>query len=214
MLLAIFTFGAPLIILFFIIKQDQFKEPNSNIIKVFIIGILLAIPACILNDLFVSDGQAYIAGITEESLKYLAFIIFVSKMQAFNERMDAIVYGTLISLGFATIENYFYVYGNLSEETSYVTALLRLFSAIPLHALCGVIMGYYLGIYYFTKAKNCYFFGLIAPMSVHGVYNYLCEYHASFLTLYLILVFYYANRLHKEFKFHQDTKAREEEVKP
>ena len=31
-------------------------------------------------------------------------------VKAFNEPMDAIVYGTVVSLGFATLENYDYVY--------------------------------------------------------------------------------------------------------
>ena len=37
----------------------------------------------------------------EETFKYLMFLIFVTRFSAFNEPMDAIVYGTLVSLGFA-----------------------------------------------------------------------------------------------------------------
>ena len=60
--------------------------------------------------------------------------------------MDAIVYGVVVSLGFATLENYSYVY-EVSEQLGYSArevAILRSFTAVPLHALCGVIMGFIL----------------------------------------------------------------------
>ena len=60
----------------------------------------------------------------------------------FNEPMDAIVYGCLISLGFATYENYGYVFLYDNNAPSINIAIIRSISAIPLHACCGIIMGY------------------------------------------------------------------------
>ena len=173
--LILLTVGPPLLILFYIIKSDRFTEPASAVIKIFFLGLILIIPAGYLNGRFVTLETSYLAGITEESLKYLAFIFFVTKMHEFDERMDAIVYGTLISLGFATLENYEYVYLMFPEVDSYYIAILRAYSAIPLHAMCGVIMGYHLGLYYFNeKSKsNHLFLALLIPMLVHGTYNYL-----------------------------------------
>ena len=65
--------------------------------------------------------------------------------------MDGIVYGVLISLGFATFENYEYVYVYFPDIDSYYIAIIRALSAIPMHAMCGIIMGYYLGMHYFDK---------------------------------------------------------------
>ena len=162
--LILLTVGPPLLILFYIIKSDKFTEPASAVIKIFFLGLILIIPAGYLNGRFVTLETAYLAGITEESLKYLAFIFFVTKLHEFDERMDAIVYGTLISLGFATWENYEYVYLMFPEVDSYYIAILRAYSAIPLHAMCGVIMGYHLGLYYFNGefVKQCLHFKLHA----------------------------------------------------
>ena len=200
--LILLTVGPPLLILLYIIKSDRFTEPASAVIKIFFLGLILTIPAGYLNGRFVTLETAYLAGITEESLKYLAFIFFVTKLHEFDERMDAIVYGTLISLGFATLENYEYVYLMFPEVDSYYIAILRAYSAIPLHAMCGVIMGYHLGLYYFNEESksNHLFLALLIPILVHGAYNYLDQ---PLNLLLLIGVFIYARKLHREFVMHQ-----------
>ena len=153
-LLTILTFLPPLVIILYIIKSDKFAEPINNILHVFFVGVFLCVPAIYLNEFFISDMRySYIAGITEESLKFLAFIFFIKKNIEFNEKMDALVYGVLISLGFATYENFSYVYLMGFSDPLYV-ASMRMIGAIPLHAMCGVIMGYYLGIHYFTQNNN------------------------------------------------------------
>ena len=58
--------------------------------------------------------------------------------------MDALVYGVAASLGFAVIENWEYILGAESLEAARYVALLRGFTAIPLHALAGVFMGFFL----------------------------------------------------------------------
>jgi RsiW-degrading membrane proteinase PrsW (M82 family) len=54
--------------------------------------------------------------------------------------MDGVVYGAVASLGFATLENILYVTPN-----GFAVAAARAFTAVPGHALLGVIMGYYVG---------------------------------------------------------------------
>jgi len=209
--LILLTVGPPLLILLYIIKSDKFTEPASAVLKIFLLGLILIYPAGILNGLFVTWETSYLAGITEESLKYLAFILFVTKLHEFDERMDAIVYGTLISLGFATWENYEYVYLMFPNIDSYHIAILRSFSAIPMHAMCGVIMGYHLGLHYFgDKSKsNHLLLALLIPMLVHGFYNYLDN---PFNVIFLIPLFFYVKKLHKEFVMRQENKKNSLEV--
>ena len=45
------TLGAPIVIVLSIVYLDKFKEPTDLILKTFFIGILLCIPAGVLNDL-------------------------------------------------------------------------------------------------------------------------------------------------------------------
>jgi RsiW-degrading membrane proteinase PrsW (M82 family) len=213
MALILLTIGPPLLILFYIIKSDRFIEPASAVIKIFVLGMILIFPAGWLNGIFVTDETAYLAGLTEESLKYLAFILFVTKLDEFDEKMDAIVYGTLISLGYATYENYEYVYLYFPETSSYLIASLRAFSAIPMHAMCGVIMGYHLGMYYFKNKSNSnlshLFLALLIPIFVHGFYNYL---QRPWHFIFLIGISFYVVRLHKEFVIQQSHKKNSLEV--
>ena len=144
------TFAPTLLIVAYIIYSDKCPEPVDLCIKTFLIGCLLCIPAGYLNSYFIYESDAaFLAGLIEEPLKFAAIYFFIRKKTAFDEPMDAIVYGTLISLGFATLENYEYVYYWASENAidSQTVALVRAFSAVPMHAFCGIIMGYYFGLY-------------------------------------------------------------------
>ena len=71
--------------------------------------------------------------------------------------MDAIVYGTLISLGFATLENFNYVYSaEYFGMQASTLALIRAFTAIPLHAGCGIIMGFLFWIICVQRREEIY----------------------------------------------------------
>ena len=85
------------------------------LISAFILGFLVRLPAGELNYLLIEksadpDFYSFLAGVAEETLKFIAIYLFFWDRVEFVEPMDAIVYGTLISLGFATFKNYEYVY--------------------------------------------------------------------------------------------------------
>ena len=205
------TIGAPLAIISFIIYSDKFKEPLDLILKTFVLGIFLCIPAGELNSwLIQSPDQSYFAGLTEESLKFIVLYFYIRPKTAFNEPMDAIVYGTIASLGFATLENLTYVYTGSPEADSFTIAIIRVISAIPLHASCGIIMGYYFGLYAFLGSKSALIKSLIIPISIHAIYNYLTGF--GFLWFYfLFAVMFYAQSLHKQVSDLQQTKLMERE---
>ena len=173
-----------LIILFFV-YSDKFKEPRSEIIKVFIYGILITIPAYFLNT-FLSHffyentrvGEGLISSFltaapVEEGLKLFVLYYFVYKMKDFNEPVDGIVYGVTVSLGFATLENIYYVYllADYFDTSSMSLALVRSFSAVPAHAVFGLFMGYFFMKYSFVKKGDNLFFAFIIPFALHGCYN-------------------------------------------
>ena len=103
-----------LIILFFV-YSDKFKEPSVEIIKVFVYGILITIPAYFLNtyisDFFYSSTRVsenlissfLTAAPVEEGLKLSVLYYLVYKMKDFNEPVDGILYGVTVSLCFATL---------------------------------------------------------------------------------------------------------------
>ena len=205
------TIGAPLVIIAFIVYSDKFKEPLDLILKTFFLGIFLCIPAGELNSwLIQSPDQSYFAGLTEESLKFIVLYFYIRPKAAFNEPMDAIVYGTIASLGFATLENLTYVYSGSPESDSFTIAIIRAISAIPLHACCGIIMGYFFGLHAFLGSKSALIKSLIIPISIHATYNYLTGF--GFLWFYfLFAVMFYAQSLHKRVADLQQTKSMDRE---
>ncbi len=214
------TIGIPVAIVIYIVRSDKFPEPTNLIIKTFFVGIFLCWPAGFLNSfIFILEDSlgfkdmSFLAGFTEEPLKFLAFMFFIKANIEFDEPMDAIVYGTIISLGFATYENIEYVYLYNEELSSLYIAILRAISAIPLHACCGVIMGYYLGLYTFKGSNKYIVQALLIPIFIHALYNFLTGYNGILFFGYLFLVIYFAKSLHNQFVIEQQFKSYERETK-
>lgn len=197
------TFLPPLLIVLYILYSDRYPEPIDLCVKTFILGCILCVPAGFLNEFFIPDrSDAFLAGFTEEPLKFAAIYFYIRTKAHFDEPMDAIVYGTLISLGFATLENYEYVYQWANDPQA--VALARAFSAIPLHACCGIVMGYYFGLYAFKGKNNLNLIkSLIIPIAFHATYNYFATKNYLLMFLVLIILIIFANKLHKELKNEQ-----------
>jgi RsiW-degrading membrane proteinase PrsW (M82 family) len=108
-------------------------------------------------------------------------------MKDFNEPIDGIVYGVTVSLGFATLENIYYVYflSDYFDTTSQSLAVLRSFSAIPAHGIFGATMGYFFMKYTFIKKQNNLALCMIVPILLHGAYNYFA---GSFFIISLLIV--------------------------
>jgi len=168
-------------------KQDKRKpEPIGLIIRVFFLGFVFIIPACLIEIL--SDGlfnrlngtitlynllKAFlVAAFVEELIKLIIVKKFVYKNLHFDEVMDGIVYTIVASLGFACMENLIYVMDGGLE-----VALLRAFTAVPMHAVASGIMGYYIGKAKFSENKQkenaLIYKGLWFAILIHGTYNFL-----------------------------------------
>jgi RsiW-degrading membrane proteinase PrsW (M82 family) len=204
----------PLLIAYYIYQKDKYdKEPKSLIIKSFLFGCLGIIPAIFLElfaegmfnnlILYVFIGIALV----EEGVKYFFLKKYLFNKPEFNEPMDGIVYAVMISLGFATVENIFYVFNHPGQEMN--IALLRMFTAIPLHAVCGVILGYFVGLAKFSENKRILLYkGLFFATLVHALYNYFLFLGQGliFSIIALVIAVYYSK---KAIKLHQeDSKIR------
>ena len=215
-----------LLIVAFFVKSDRFPEPTSEIIKVFFYGILLCIPAFYINtalDEIYSNtniSKALIrsflsAAPVEEVLKFTVLYSLVYKMKDFNELIVGIVYGVAVSLGFATLENMYYVYV-LSEyfgTTSQGLAILRSFSAIPAHAIFGATMGYFFMKYSFIQKQNNLAMCLIVPILLHGIYNFFTGQYFIISLLTVIISWIVLLRAFSRLKKSQLQKKREYEKK-
>ena len=225
-LLLVTVLPSILIILFFV-YSDKFREPRGEIFKVFIYGILITIPAYFLNsylDAFwynnfkVSEeliGSFLTAAPVEEGLKLSILYFFVYKMKDFNEPIDGIVYGVTASLGFATLENFYYVYllADYFQTSSMSLAIARSFSAVPAHAVFGVFMGYFFMRYTFIKKGDNLFFAFIIPFVLHGCYNLFVTSN-FYVSLFLIFIAWIiALKMYSKLKKIQSNKKKEYEKK-
>ena len=200
-----------LLILWFFVKSDKFPEPTSAIIKVFIWGIVISIPIFLINTYIIfkipeKQIAMFPAAFVEEGFKFLVFYFIVLKLKDFNEPMDALVYGVTVSLGFATLENIYYVYfSEFSKIYGSITlASLRAVTAIPAHASFGCLMGYFMLKYYFKKSPLNLFFAFLIPGSAHFVYNYAVFFGTFAIIVILISVIIITNiYILKKTKFRQ-----------
>ncbi len=197
MSLLILAFAPVLIILFYVYYRDKYeKEPLLTLFLALFFGGLTVIPILFVEhflDSF-STGMsqmvyaAYtsfvVASLTEEFFKFLVFLIFIWRHKDFNEKFDGIIYAVYISLGFALVENVFYVLGNGAG-----TGFLRALTAVPAHALFGVAMGFYLGKAKFANADQqtkYILFAIFIPIILHGIYDFILFSENLFLLLLFI----------------------------
>lgn len=177
-----------LIIIIYIYGKDKVeKEPLGLILKLIIYGSLCCFVAGYMEQIVSAYVPSFptgsvanamteaflVAGCCEELVKFLALRLGSWRDPSFNYRFDGIVYGVSVAVGFAILENVMYVtmYG-------FATAVVRAFTAVPLHAFCGAVMGVF---YSYSKkasisgrssaATACSILAWFVPMIVHGIYD-------------------------------------------
>ena len=184
------------------------KEPHKLLISTFILGCVLIIPMIILETLtqmiFTNVFFFSLLGIAlvEEGVKYIALLKYNLPKKDFNEPYDGIIYSLFLTMGFALVENISYVVGN--EETGFSVAIARMFTAIPMHATCGIVMGYYLGL---SKMKTSdkstnLTLSILLPVLIHGLYNYFL--FVDFPLLSLLIVIFGVVYARKAIRLHQE----------
>ncbi len=213
--LLILSFAPVLIILLYIYYRDKYeKEPLSLLIKGLLLGMIIVIPISafeeiaflIINPAGLSQMSSafftafLIAALVEEGFKYLAVYLLIWKSKDFNERFDGIVYAVFVSLGFALIENIMYIFSN---ENGFAVGVTRALTAVPAHAIFGILMGYHLGLARFDikgRSKhliNAFFY----PFLFHGLYDFiLMSEHQLLLLLFIPLLGYIYYRANKRMK--------------
>lgn len=218
------TFGILLLFVFL----DKFPEPKKIILGTFVLGILTIGALLIIRETeFILFGKIeyspfvnafYAASFWEEVLKFCVLYFFCVRFSDFNEPMDGIVYGTVASLGFAFYENITYVYPIENFQDSLWISYMRSFTAVPSHALDGVIMGFFIGRHYFhkNKSKINIYLALIVPITFHGLYDWTLmeeKINVNFMWVVLFAQIFFAIYLFKKLKKDQILKTKEHEPK-
>lgn len=108
-------------------------------------------------------------GLVEEGSKFLFLRGILFRNPHFNQPFDGIVYSVMIGMGFATMENLMYILNG-----SGATAIIRMFTAVPAHAVFALIMGFFIGeAKIFRSSSMLYsFIALFFASLAHGYYDY------------------------------------------
>lgn len=208
----------PLYLLWRVYQSDKIeKEPVGLLFTIFLYGMLSTLPAGILEsvgELFAvelcpnwSETRAFnlvfyflVVGGAEELAKFYAMKIPTWKNPEFDFVFDGVVYGVTAALGFAALENIFYV-----TDSGLGTAGIRAWTAIPLHCITGIFMGHYYGI---AKAADVWGDPVIRrkmlrrsvliPMMIHGAYDFIAvdgsEIFSILFFVYIIILDIFAFR--------------------
>jgi RsiW-degrading membrane proteinase PrsW (M82 family) len=179
-------FGPGLFWLWYFQQKDLEPEPRHMIRNCFLLGMVAVIPAALLEQLFrtwETVDAVIVAPVVEESLKFLVCFLVIWRNENFDEPMDGVIYAVSVALGFASLENCFYLVAAYRESAADlgVVTILRAFFAVPSHALYAVMWGYGLGRAKFSQrevGKPLIAAGLGLAMAVHAAYNLLASFGA------------------------------------
>ena len=193
------------VLMVYVYRKDRVeKEPIGLLFRIFVFGMLSTIPTIImelvlekaLGVFFAPESTLYlileafvVVALTEEFWKRWAVRAAAWKNKAFNYRFDAYVYCMFSALGFAALENILYVFQSGME-----TALLRAVTAVPSHAIDGMIMGSFLGEAKLwetrgniNRKKRYMRLALFMPALAHGIYDYSLMSGSTLMSLFFIV---------------------------
>lgn len=219
---------APVVWLMLIIYRKDIvqPEPTKWLVKAFFYGVgsvflslvvskpMSVILGCGLDGQHGSIIEAivdafFLAAIPEELTKLLMLWLLLRKNPFFDEHFDGIVYAVCVGLGFAALENVFYLFSGIGDFSWIRIGVLRALISVPGHYFFAIIMGYYYSIYHFgidmsTKAKAMI---LVAPILAHGVFDAIlmsAQVSASLGGILLILFVVFFTKLKKRAKVRID----------
>lgn len=189
-LVALFSLVPSVLLVLFILYTDRkSKEPAKNIILCLLSGVLTIALSQYFESLvmpYFSNNVVltYIWATIEELSKACIFFLFLFDNKYFDDIYDGIVYMALIALSFAGLENIMYAFSESTVSSSIALALMRDFTTIPLHVICGIIIGFFFSLACFSKDKKSkyinIFLSIFFAAVVHGTFNNLMSLLSTF----------------------------------
>ena len=123
-----------------------------------------------------STLRILLLALVEEYSKLIVLYLFISKNSSFDDIYDGVVYSALIALSFAAFESVLYVLNEPNFTSMKTLALVRGLTSVPLHLICGIVMGYFVGREKFSWGTSrrvvLLISSLLVPAFIHFVYNF------------------------------------------
>lgn len=132
------------------------------------------------------------SALPEELLK-MAIMLFLLKRFRCTNKIDVLVVCGSVGLGFACIENLFYVLLVVPESDWIRTSIDRAISSVPGHFSYAIIMGYFVyRAFNIVQTKKQKFFNLsiafILPTLIHWNYNVFAKLSESDLIILILYI--------------------------
>lgn len=192
-----------LFLIWYVYQQDKIeKEPFDLLKELFLLGAAGVFVASFVEGVLVSVlkllvNEKSLLGLVLQNFLGVALVEEFIKHKvlqktwnhpAFDYRFDAMVYAVVVGMGFAILENIFYVW-----QHGFQVAVMRAVFSLPGHCIFAVYMGYYFG-----EAKVCETCGdlkgkqnffklsLLVPVLLHGFYDFCLAAGAEMFTFFIL----------------------------
>lgn len=186
LLVLIFSLVPTLLLVAFVLYTDRkSKEPVKNVVLCLLSGILTISVAGYFENLvmpYFSNNTilTFVWAFIEELSKIAIFFLFIFDNKHYDDIYDGIVYMMLIALSFAGLENIMYAFSESTINDSISLALMRDFTTVPLHVICGIVIGYFMSLGSFSKSKDKkiinFSLAIVVPSLIHGSFNFLMNF--------------------------------------
>ena len=175
LLVLIFTSALPVIVVFFWLRAGKSSLKLPWFLLSLAAGIISLLAAALIQNLIPSGGRGTGPGLlffryfvrialVEEASR---FLVLVPLFKAKRGRSFAAALGLVAGLGFATLENAIYGIADVN------IALLRAFSASPLHGACGIRAG--AAVFCSRESPASALFLSLSAVFIHGAYNLIID---------------------------------------
>jgi len=193
--------------LLFYLRKDSHPESSRMILKIFFYGMLIAVPAVLIELGILGDVEKLIlspfsisilkifigVALIEEFLKYLVVREKVVRHHEFDEPLDTMLYMIITALGFAASENILILFSLgpvFFFQDAFSITVFRFVGATFLHALCSGTFGYFLAWSFYEPQNKIKFTiaGLSLSTLLHGLYNFSIMKMEGTLRLFIPLI--------------------------
>ena len=169
--------------LWFWLKEEDRKEPKQVLTGIFILGMIsvifvIPIQKYVQANIFDENTRLVIWALVEEFAKYFVAFILIYHTRFVNKPIDWPIYMITSALGFAALENTFFLLEPfaLGETTvGLLTGGLRFLGSTLLHSIASALFGIFIGLSFYSNffIKKIYLiFGLLGATILHTVFNF------------------------------------------
>ncbi len=170
----------------FWLQQDDHHIRRGLILICFVMG-MITVPLVLPIERYIDshvhgDHMTTITlwAAAEETIKYLAIALLISRRLHVRDTVDYAMYIITVALGFAAMENTFYLlHPEAAQDTiaNLLTGNLRFLGATLLHSVTSAVVGIALGFWYYRGYnrlwKQIYVaFGLSMAIILHALFNF------------------------------------------